>query len=220
MTMNKFAFVSDFDGTLTKKDFYQVIIDKYLKSWGQDFYKNWKSTKKINTEFLNIIFGALDKSEEEILEDIKQIPLDDHAVAFINKIKSNGGDFYILSAGTSYYIDKLLLNRKVEGVKVISMKGIYKNRGIEIQPDKASKYYSEVFGLDKQKVVKELKQSYEKVFFAGDSEPDFEGAKAADVIFAKSELNKLLTISKINFIPFENFSEIEQYMIGKGWIQE
>jgi 2-hydroxy-3-keto-5-methylthiopentenyl-1-phosphate phosphatase len=217
--LKKLAFVSDFDGTLTQRDFYHIVIDKYFKDWGRKFYTDWKSTKKINTEFLNKIFGALDKSEEDIFDEIGLIPLDEHAEDFINRIKSIGGDFYILSAGTSYYIDILLSQRKIEGVQVISMKGIYKNRGIEILPDKNSPYFSEVFGLDKQKVIEELKKDYEKVFFAGDSEPDLEAAKGADIAFAKSELRELLAKGNMEFVTFENYKEIDEYLVREGWLK-
>jgi 2-hydroxy-3-keto-5-methylthiopentenyl-1-phosphate phosphatase len=217
--LKKLAFVSDFDGTLTQRDFYHIVIDKYFKDWGRKFYTDWKSTKKINTEFLNKIFGALDKSEEDIFDEIGLIPLDEHAEDFINRIKSIGGDFYILSAGTSYYIDILLSQRKIEGVQVISMKGIYKNRGIEILPDKNSPYFSEVFGLDKRKVVEELKKNYEKVFFAGDSEPDLEAAKGADIAFAKSELRELLAKGNMEFVTFENYKEIDEYLVREGWLK-
>jgi 2-hydroxy-3-keto-5-methylthiopentenyl-1-phosphate phosphatase len=217
--LKKLAFVSDFDGTLTQRDFYHIVIDKYFKDWGRKFYTDWKSTKKINTEFLNKIFGALDKSKEEIFDEIGLIPLDEHAEDFINRIKSIGGDFYILSAGTSYYIDILLSQRKIEGVQVISMKGIYKNRGIEILPDKNSPYFSEVFGLDKRKVVEELKKNYEKVFFAGDSEPDLEAAKGADIAFAKSELRELLAKGNMEFVTFENYKEIDEYLVREGWLK-
>jgi 2-hydroxy-3-keto-5-methylthiopentenyl-1-phosphate phosphatase len=217
--LKKLAFVSDFDGTLTQRDFYHIVIDKYFKDWGRKFYTDWKSTKKINTEFLNKIFGALDKSEEDIFDEIGLIPLDEHAEDFINRIKSIGGDFYILSAGTSYYIDILLSQRKIEGVQVISMKGIYKNRGIEILPDKKSPYFSEVFGLDKQKVIEELKKDYEKVFFAGDSEPDLEAARGADIAFAKSELKELLAKGNKKFVTFENYKEIDKYLVREGWLK-
>jgi len=102
--MKKFAFVSDFDGTLSSKDFYHIIIEKYMGDEGKKLYNEWKKTKKINVEFLNIVFGSTNLSEKEIYEEIVQIPLDRYAKDFINKIKENNGDFYIVSAGTSYYI--------------------------------------------------------------------------------------------------------------------
>ena len=211
--MKKFAFVSDFDGTLTDKDFYHIVIEKYLSDWGHSFYEEWRKTKKINVEFLNKIFGSMDRDEQEILEDIMEIPLDPYATQFIRNVEQNGGDFYILSAGTSYYINKLLEHLGINNVTVISMRGIYKDRGIEIIPDKESEYYSDIFGLDKAKVIRKLKQQYERVFFAGDSEPDMLAAKEAHCAFAKSQLQDLLTKENINFVPFSKYIEVEKYLI-------
>jgi 2-hydroxy-3-keto-5-methylthiopentenyl-1-phosphate phosphatase len=215
--MKKFAFVSDFDGTLTKRDFYHIIIDKYLTDWGRSFYEDWKKTKKINVEFLNKIFGSINRSEEEIRGEILNIPIDNYAKAFIKRVSKNGGDFYILSAGTSYYIEILLQHLGLENVNVISMKGIYKDGGISILPDRNHIFYSEIFGLDKKKVIKSLKGKYEFVFFAGDSEPDLEAAKAADTAFAKDGLIDLLSKEKKDFIAFDDFGQVNAYMIEKGW---
>lgn len=216
--MKKFAFVSDFDGTLTDRDFYHIVMDKYLKDWAWDYYTEWRKTNKINVEFLNKIFGAMDRSEEEIYKDILDIPLDPSAVEFLKKVENNGGDFFILSAGTSYYIEKLLEHKNIKNVTVISMKGVYKNRGLEIIPDTESEFYSEIFGVDKAKVVNMLKGKYERVYFAGDSEPDMEAAKAADCAFARNELQELLKKENIPCIPFKQYYEVEQYMIRQGWI--
>lgn len=215
--MATFAFVSDFDGTLTQRDFYHIIIDKYLEDWGRKYYEDWKRNNKINVEFLNKIFGSIGRLEEEIREDIHQIPIDEYAVKFIKKVQAQGGRFYILSAGTSYYIEILLEHLGIKEVTVISMKGCYKNGGIEITPDPTSPYYSEVFGLNKRQVIEDLKKEYDRVFFAGDSEPDLEAAKASDLAFAKSELKELLLREKYKFVPFEGYRQIDSYMDENGW---
>ncbi len=217
--MQKFAFVSDFDGTLTDRDFYHIVMDKYLKDWSWEYYEEWRQTKKINVEFLNKIFGSMDRSEEEILKDIIELPLDSYAINFINKIESCNGDFFILSAGTSYYIKKLLQHLKIKNVTVISMDGMYKNRGIQILPDPESEYYSDIWGVNKEKVILTLKQKYSKVYFAGDSEPDIGAAKAADCAFARNDLQQLLSDKGIPFVPFNKFNEIEKYMQLQGWLK-
>jgi 2-hydroxy-3-keto-5-methylthiopentenyl-1-phosphate phosphatase len=217
--MKKFAFVSDFDGTLTDRDFYHIVMDKYLKAWAWEYYDEWRKTKKINVDFLNRIFGSMDRSEEEILEDILQLPLDPYAIDFIKKVEAFGGDFYILSAGTSYYINKLLGHLNIHNVTVISMEGKYQNRGITIIPDPQSEYYSSIWGVDKAKVVLSLKGKYEKVYFAGDSEPDAGAAKAADCAFARNELIKHLSEQKVPFIPFNKYNEVEEYMIQQGMLK-
>ena len=217
--MKKFAFVSDFDGTLTDRDFYHIVMDKYLKDWAWEYYDQWRKTNKINVEFLNRIFGAMDRSEEEILEDIMELPLDPNAISFMKRVEDSGGDFFILSAGTSYYIKKLLEHFNIQNVTVISMKGIFQNRGIKIIPDPRDEFFSEVWGVDKAKVIATLKQKYERVYFAGDSEPDMSAAKAADCAFARNTLQELLAAERIPYIPFSRYSEVEKYMEQQGWLR-
>ncbi|MDP4093682.1 MAG: MtnX-like HAD-IB family phosphatase [Bacillota bacterium] len=217
--MKNFAFVSDFDGTLTDRDFYHIVIDKYLKDWGRNFYIEWKKTNKINVDFLNRIFGSLKLTENELHDEILQLPFDRTAVSFMDKVNNAGGRFYILSAGTSYYIEILLKHLNISNVSIISMKGIYKDGGISIIPDEKSPYYSDIFGLDKKKVIEELKEKHGFVFFAGDSEPDLTAAKTADTAFAKAELAELLQKENGNFIPFKKYKEIEKYLTDKGWFE-
>ncbi|MCX5774717.1 MAG: MtnX-like HAD-IB family phosphatase [Fusobacteria bacterium] len=211
--MKKFAFVSDFDGTLSLKDFYHIVIDKYLGQSGREFYLNWKKNKKIDVEFLNIIFGQMNRSEDELFQDIIDIPLDPYAVEFIELIQARGGDFYILSAGTSYYIKKLIKHLGLENITIFSMEAIYKNRGLEIIPDMSSRYFSTVFGVDKGLFVDDLKQKYDTVFFAGDSEPDKTACKAATVGFAKSELLVILENEGSKIIPFTDYSQVAKHLL-------
>lgn len=214
--MKKFVFVSDFDGTLTEKDFYQIIIDEYFKEEGAKLYKAWKNNEYKDIDFLGLIYKAINRDEEEILEDILSIPLDIYAKEFIEKVKSSGGDFVVLSAGTSYYIDRIFENKGITGVEVISNEGYYENKGIYLKIDTESPYHSEVYGVDKEKVVKGFKYEYEKVYFAGDSAPDLKAALLADVTFAKGVLQDLLRDENHPFIPVENFRQIEEYLINEG----
>ena len=216
--MRTFAFVSDFDGTLTSRDFYQIIIEKYLKERGKALYTEWKKAKKINVEFLNIIFASIDLSLGELKEEILKIPLDAAAVDFIREVRRNGGEFFIVSAGTSYYIDILLKHLGID-VKVISMQGIYQDRGIRIIPDAKSPYYSEVFGLDKRKVIEDIRKNYDVVFFAGDSEPDLAAAKEADYAFAKNELRKMMEEVKHDYIKYTDYTDIRLWMESEGWLR-
>ncbi|WP_010244254.1 MtnX-like HAD-IB family phosphatase [Acetivibrio cellulolyticus] len=217
--MKKFAFISDFDGTLSAKDFYHIIIDKYLGREGKEFYTEWKRTKKINVEFLNKIFGSVNLSEKQLFEEITKIPIDAYAGDFINRVRKSCGDFYIVSAGTSYYIKILLEYLGIKDVQVISMEGVYSNGGIKIMPDSSSLYYSDVFGLDKRKFVESIKKDYEYIIFAGDSEPDLGAAKAADIVYARGELVELLRSENISFTAFSDFKQIENDLIEKGYLE-
>lgn len=214
--MKKFAFVSDFDGTLTERDFYHIVIDKFLGDEGRKMYIDQKKNGKIDVPFLNSIFGKIGLSEEELKEEIYKLPLDPHAEDFINKVRAYGGEFYIISAGTSYYIDILFEHLGIKNVNIISMKGRYSGGGFEILPDREGRYYSDVFGIDKGRFIQDLKMEYSKVYFAGDSEPDFNAAKAADMCFAKGELIALLESDNREYTAVKDYSQIDDYLTEKG----
>lgn len=210
--MKEFVFVSDFDNTMTYNNFYRIVIDKYLGDFGKELFLDWKHKDISDINFLGIVLKSINKTEDEILQDIWSIPFDETVVDVINKVKSVGGDFVILSAGTSYYIDRFLSHNSIENIKVISNKGEFRDLGIQLIPDFKSKYYSDIYGIDKFKVVKDLKNKYKKIYYAGDSSPDLKASILANQIFAKGELKKLLQTINHKFVAFSKFSEILPYI--------
>ena len=206
--MRNFAFISDFDGTLTKKDFYKIMSEAYLKEEYLPLFKVWKNGEMKDREYLSYVFNNVKRSETEIYEDILNIPFDPFAKEFITKIKDAGGDFIVVSAGTSYYINKIFEKNSIEGVDVYSNKGIFKDNGIYFDLDENSEFYSDRYGIDKLSVVEKLKSNYKKIIYAGDSEPDIKPALISDLVFARGELVELLQKEKKEFIEFEDFSEV------------
>lgn len=216
--MKKIAFACDFDVIVTDRHFNNIVMDPFLQGWGRHLYEDWKITKKINIEFLNKILGYMESTEADILAEIHSIPVDEDAIKMIHRLQKAGGKFYILSAGIAYYIDLLLEHLQMEDVKVISMNGIYKNGSIEMIPDEKSPYSSGVFGINKGKIIKDLKMDFDIVFFAGDGEPDLGAVREADFAFVKKDLKQLLASEQLKCIHFEKFSEIEMYLEARGWL--
>ena len=216
MKKDGFVFISDFDGTLSTKDFYQMMMDKYLGEEGVRLFKAWRAGEYLDKDFLGIIYSSINRSEEEIMEDILEITFEEGALEFIRKVKNLGGEFVILSAGTSYYIERILKEYHIEDITLFSNPGIYRDRGIHLQIDKESRFYSERYGIDKAKVVEEYKEKYNLVFYAGDSQPDIAPSKVADIAFAKPELVQMLEKENIPCIPISSFIDIEAYLVKEG----
>lgn len=217
--MLDFIFFSDFDATLTSKDFYKIVIEKHLGNKGVQLYNDWKAKKMKDVDFLNTVFSSMNVSEEEVLKDILTIPFDKEAHEFMKKIKASGGDFIILSAGADYYIKKLFKHYGIEGFQIISNPSEYRDGGIHIMPDYNSPYYSEIYGVDKALAVKGFKDKAKRIFYAGDSMPDLRAAEQADIIFAKGALQELLKNEGYSFIPFNSFKEVEEYLTKAGVIK-
>ena len=215
--MKKWAFVSDFDGTISKKDFYWIIIEKYFPE-GRELFKRWKSGEMQDIEFLSIIFSSIHKEEDEIIQEVQSIPIDEHVPTFIETVQKHGGDFYILSAGTDYYIHHVLNHYQIKDVEVYSNKGVFHNKNIHLNIDENHNHYSVRYGIDKGKILQMLKEKYETVHYIGDSEPDSHAAPYADLNFAKDALVDILQEKSIPFVKVENFKDVENYLIKKGML--
>ncbi|MCP3032490.1 MtnX-like HAD-IB family phosphatase [Halobacillus sp. A1] len=215
--MKKWAFVSDFDGTISTKDFYWIVIEKYFPE-GEELFKKWKAGEMKDIEFLTTVFSSINQEEQQIIEEIRQIPIDSYIPEFIKTIQNHGGDFYILSAGTDYYIHHILEKYDIKQVTVLSNEGYYHDKNVHMNLDPEHRHFSERYGIDKSKVIQDLKKEYETVHFAGDSEPDSHPAVYADLTFAKDVLQDILKEKHIPFIPVTTFKEIEAELKRKGFL--
>lgn len=214
--MIKWAFISDFDGTISKKDFYWIIIERYYPE-GEALFHKWKAGEMKDIEFLSKVFSSINQGESVIHEDINLIPLDNSVIPFIQKVHEKGGDFKILSAGTDYYIRHLLEMRNFPDVEVISNPGYYMDRNIHLDLDPSGAFYSARYGIDKQKVMQHLRESYDYLFYYGDSEPDSHPAKEADQMFARDALVDILKDQNTPFRAVDSFSDIERILDEEGW---
>lgn len=214
--MKDFVFISDFDGTITQKDFYWILLDDYIGQKGIDYYHTWKKTQKIGTEFLNTVLTWHTFSEQERQDALNKVTIDQDLKSVIDVVRQQGGDFVILSAGFRYYIEYALAKEGIEGVKLYTNEGGFKNNTFIMEPDKTSPYYSELYGIDKEKVALMHRKKYKTIIFAGDSEPDYKAALQADVIFAKDELAKLLEKSGHTYRSYSSFQDILAYLQQKA----
>ncbi|AOM83011.1 MtnX-like HAD-IB family phosphatase [Salisediminibacterium beveridgei] len=214
--MTSWAFVSDFDGTISKEDFYWLVIHQYYPE-GESLYYKWKKGDFLDIEFLTKIFSSINEEEDKILEMIKEIPLDESVKPFIDEVHANGGDFIILSAGTDYYIRELLRMHSLPNVPVYSNRGFYQDGNIHLAVDPHNPFYSKRYGIDKQAVMKDLKNTYDYLFYYGDSEPDAHPAKEADRMYAKDGLVDILSSQGTPFTEVNSFKEIMNVQSQEGW---
>jgi 2-hydroxy-3-keto-5-methylthiopentenyl-1-phosphate phosphatase len=215
ITMKKWAFVSDFDGTISDQDFYWLVINKYYPE-GKELFQKWKAAEILDIDFLRTVFSSIHQKEEIIIEDVHSITIDPYLPEFVQEVQKNKGDFYILSAGTDYYIYHLLKKYQIENVKVFSNEGYFQNQNIHLNIDSSHPHYSKRYGIDKSIIIKELLDEYEEVYFAGDSEPDSHPAVFATTTFAKKGLQNILQEKQIPYVPVDTFDDVRSYLQAKG----
>ncbi len=220
MENKKFALVSDFDGTLTSKDFYQMIIDDYLGEEGNSLFNEWKENRCNYRELLDRVYSAINRNDRKNLEEVLRIEWDDTANKVIEKVQEAGGEFVILCHGTGYYIKKLLHEKGLFKVKLYcNENGDYDEvKNFNVKEKNLS--YLFFAGIDKVKIINYLREKYSYIYYVGDSLADIVPCKIADECFAKGALQKMLSDQKVDFIQINNFSDIEKYLIEKKVISD
>ena len=211
------VLVTDFDGTITKKDFFYHVIDELLEEGDLKPWEDYQSGKITHFEGLNRIFQKIHLKKEELHELILELPIEECFVNTVNYCKENNISIYIVSAGADYYI-KFILNYLgvQDNIHIISNKSTYSQEtGLEMfKLEEDSPFYSYNYGIDKGNVVKYFKNQNKHVVFAGDGTPDLAAARHADVVFARGVLMELCKKNGVKAQGLDSYCRVLEYLKG------
>ena len=214
---NKIVLISDFDGTISKKDFFYMVIDTLLKD-KKDALAPWNdylNGKIKHIDALTGIFSQIHLTQAELDKFISTIEVDSYFYDTAKYCKDKNIPFYICSAGTNYYIKKRIVDSLQKyNITLISNDATYSQQdGMKlVAPEQNSPYYNSNTGISKQAIVQKLKDEGFFTVYAGDGKPDFKSAQIADVVFAKDMLLELCKDKNIETKPFNDFKDILNYI--------
>jgi len=211
----KLILISDFDGTVSKKDFFHMVIETFLSEKSLKPWNDYLEKKITHLEALTGIFSQIRVSREELDKFISTIDIDEYFYGTLEICRRYGVPVYLCSAGTKYYIEKRIGKiLKQYDIRLISNDAVYSpEQGLRlIAPDKSDPFYHPDIGISKQMLVKKLKSEGYFTIYAGDGIPDFAPAKTADVVFAKDVLLELCKKEGIRTQQFNNFKDISDYI--------
>ncbi len=204
------VLVSDFDGTMTRHDFYKLAIVSLLPPDTPDHWAEYRAGTLTHFEALRRYFASIRASEEEVLAVVEQMELDPELPAAVDALQGAGWDVVVTSAGCDWYIRRLLAVAGVQ-IEVYSNPGRFEpGKGLLMERHASSPYQSPTLGVDKSAVVRGIVASGRVVAFAGDGFPDAEPARLvpAELRFARGDLADVLTHEKLPFQPFKTWSDI------------
>jgi 2-hydroxy-3-keto-5-methylthiopentenyl-1-phosphate phosphatase len=209
------ALVSDFDGTITQNDFYLLIAERYMGGNPYDIWDRYRAGEVSHFDAMQSFFSHTPEDPallDELLQDVAPDPRFADAVNLLNR---NGWDLIIVSAGSSWYIDRILARQGVQAAVYANPGHIASGRGLVLESRIDSPFYCPDVGIDKQAVVKDALRRYESVAFAGDGPPDVAPSLLvpADQRFAKGYLAEELARRGEGFVAYEHWSEIVERLV-------
>jgi 2,3-diketo-5-methylthio-1-phosphopentane phosphatase len=209
------VLVSDFDGTMTRHDFYKLAIEKLLPADTPDYWADYRSGTITHFEALRRYFASIRKSEEEVLAAVRQMELDPELQSAVERLRHAGWSVIVTSAGCEWYIRRLLAEAGVNVVVHANPGRFEAGRGLLMEMPIGSPYLSQSLGVDKTAVVRQYVAKGGRVAFAGDGFPDADPARLVPgtLRFARGDLADVLQKEGLEFQRFQTWSDIARTLL-------
>ena len=207
--------VTDFDGTITLNDFYDLVRQQWPLPPDDDPWEQYVAGELTHFGALAAIFSRIRTDEATMLELIGRMDIDPQLAPAVTRLRSAGWEVVVASAGCYWYIQRLLAGAGVV-VDVHTNPGIFSpERGLQMQLPTDSRFFSRQNGIDKLAVVSSALKTSRRVAFAGDGRPDLTSALAVrpELRFARGWLATELSRRGESFHPFHRWSEIAAVLL-------
>ena len=106
--MGKYALVSDFDGTITETDFFTLIAERYMPADAPDFFAMYRAGELRHWEAMQGFFQYAPSSDAALAEMMRDTRPDADFRTSVERLAERGWELIIVSAGSSWYIDRIL----------------------------------------------------------------------------------------------------------------
>ncbi|MFN2371513.1 MAG: HAD-IB family phosphatase [Candidatus Krumholzibacteriia bacterium] len=209
--------VTDFDGTFTHRDFFDLVLERHDPPAGHEAWRRYLAGELTHVQGIGAVFASLRTDEaaaDALVDALDPAPGTAAAVA---ALQAEGWEVVIASAGCRWYIDRLLARMGVRGVTVHASPGVFApETGLVMTPDPGRPFHSAEYGIDKPAVVRDALGRDPVVAYAGDSNTDRESALmvAPGRRFATGWLAKRLAGDGVPHRSFVAWPEIAAGLVG------
>jgi 2-hydroxy-3-keto-5-methylthiopentenyl-1-phosphate phosphatase len=209
---------SDFDGTITRQDVTDVILEQYADHSWRDIEKQWLRGEIGSRECFERQTALVRVSAKQLNALVDSIPLDSDFPAFFQFLKAQLLPFYIVSDSFDHVIRRVL--------KRIGANGELRNgrhlfsTGLQLEDGRMRAIFPHSnHGCEhgcatcKPAIIRRVRKKQQPVVFIGDGLSDRFAVEEADVVFAKHELLDYCRKRGLSCRAFETFGDVQKDMI-------
>jgi 2-hydroxy-3-keto-5-methylthiopentenyl-1-phosphate phosphatase len=209
-------FISDYDGTITDKDFYSLLAERYIPADTPDYFGQYREGRMTHFDAMAAYFAFAPTEEKKLERLLEASQADPDLGASAARLQRAGWELVVVSAGSSWYVERVLSQAGVTATIYSNPGRIENGRGLVLEKlDPSSPYHSASVGVDKSAVVRQALSVTQKVAFAGDGPPDLQPALLVrpELRFARGFLADALRQRREAFRPFSRWSEIVRELV-------
>lgn len=211
-------FFIDFDGTITKNDVVDMILERFGSDEWRVVEKEWVEGKIGSRECLSRQIALVKVSQDDFIKFLKTIEIDPHFTGFLKTAQSFSIPVTIVSDGFRFVIDSVLENNfrifpdLIHHLPVFSNDLVWKNgRAEAVFPE--GPLCEHACANCKVRVIHANNPDKDLVVFVGDGLSDRFAAKTATLTFAKNKLLKFCQENKVEHLPYLSFKDIENWVL-------
>jgi len=207
--------VSDFDGTMTERDFFKIALS-HLPPDAAAPWVNYEVGKTSHFDALSEIFSGLRADEHEFAAMLDEMHVENNLPEALQRLQQAGWSLIIASAGCAVYIEKIMLNLGIKAVIYANPGDFIPGKGLYMKPPEQSPFFMAETGIDKAAIVRHYLNQGLDTAFAGDGRPDLAPALLVrpERRFARGWLADELERRREPFVRFERWRHIAHCLCG------
>jgi HAD superfamily phosphoserine phosphatase-like hydrolase len=211
--LSRTAFVFDFDGTISEDDVFDAVFHRYADpAWlsaHADYHAGEISLKEAYREMARHFRGgrrdfyAFLRVETALRKGFRPL---------LARLRKTGAKILIVSNGFDIYIDYLLRRWSVDrrGIQVRCHHAAFVRGQLRLSFRVHARLRHKNCLIGKAETVEELQKRGYRVCFFGNGYSDTPAARAADAVFARTELAAYCRKTGIDYLPLTDFRSAER----------
>jgi len=210
----------DFDNTLTSFDVLDDIIEKFSVNRDWVVFENaWQNGEIGSRECLRWQMRSVRTTKAKISRYLDKIRLDGYFRDLLGLLRRNGIEPVIVSDSFSFFIERILRNNGIHGMKVYSNRLRFSGNSLVPIFPYTDKDCARCANCKKRHVFK-LGNRGKTDIYIGNGLSDICPAEHSDLVFAKGNLLEHFTKIKKECIPFRNLGDVYRWFQEAGNVYE
>ncbi len=209
----QWAFIFDFDGTVSPADMGHVIFNAFADPYWREIDEEWIRGEIPTSVRARRQFELVSAGRRELLEVIARQSIDPGFAPLVAELRARGIEPRVVSDGFDIYVRPMLAKAGLADVAFESNRLTFREGLIELEfpherPDLDPR------GGWKAEVVHAARRGGRRVAYAGDGMSDLAAARLADLLFARDRLAAQCEVEEIAYHAFSNMPDIHRWVLA------
>lgn len=210
----------DFDGTVTRRDVIDVVLETYADERWLEIEKQWRAGRIGSRDCLRAQMALVHATREQFDAVIDSIEVDEGFRLLLEICARHKIAAHIISDGFDYCIRRILERPQLQLAELLRNVRICANhleadnhRWWRIDFPFFQKPCEHGCGTCKPAVMRLLNRAGAPTIFVGDGLSDKYAVECADLVFAKNSLAAYCRQQAIEYMPFDELDEVAAHLL-------